>query len=315
MSNRSCPIIIFEGPDGAGKSTAISQFTKTLAPDSYHVVHHGPYKGVTSSDDLARLYQESMMPAVLGHRTVILDRCWLSEQPYGRAYRDGKDRLGEVNRRHLERLALRCGATIVRCLPSWGTVRQNFLSRVGDEMLDRVEQLREVWRWYQGPMFLNTALDVVSYDYTREKIHDVMSSVTHNMPSQAHVDHSGTTNDDACVLLVGDVYGERKNGDPLYQWPFSSFVSQGCSHWLTKRLIEANISERHLAWVNSNELKRFIETESLKQFDRIIALGDKAQRALAPVTLTFRHANHPQHAKRFHHNESYKLIDLIKEVL
>lgn len=312
MSDRSCRLIIFEGPDGAGKSTAIANLTKTLNPNSYHVVHHGPYKGVTSSSDLARLYQESMMPAVLGHRTVILDRCWLSERPYGLAYRGGKDRLGVVNRRHLERLALRCGAVVVRCMPPWETIKRNFLSRPGKEMLDQVSQLITVWRWYQNQLFQETDLPVMSYDYTERKLPSIIHN---NVMGRAYTNHSGTLNDDAAVLLVGDVYGERKNGDPLYQWPFSSFVGKGCSHWLTQRLIEASISERHLAWVNSDELKRFIETESLERFDRVIALGMNAGAALIPTGIQFNTVNHPQHAKRFHHNEPYKLIELIKEVL
>jgi polyphosphate kinase 2 (PPK2 family) len=107
-------LTIFEGPDGSGKTTAAREYAEQTGARYVHFpalprVKHG----------LGRMYVEAMLPALLGYHDVVFDRCWLSETPYGEAFREGQDRLTQADRRMLERLALRCGAVVVKCLPEW----------------------------------------------------------------------------------------------------------------------------------------------------------------------------------------------------
>src|SRR5882757_4772670 len=101
-------LTIFEGPDGSGKTTAAKAFAAEMGA---RYVHLPQFKRVTTG--LPRMYLEAMLPALLGYQDVVMDRCWLSEVPYGRVFRDGADRVGEISRHMLERVALRAGALVV----------------------------------------------------------------------------------------------------------------------------------------------------------------------------------------------------------
>ena len=298
---RSKTLVIFEGPDGGGKSTAIKSLCDI--PDTY-TTHHGPYQYV--KNDLPRLYQESMMPAVLGHRTTFLDRSWLSELPYGIAYRNGADRIGRVNQRHLERLALRCDAHVVLCLPPWETVKANYLRRQHGEYLKTVDQLRVVYEEYTK-LSTRTDLPVMIYDYT---VQPRLSMVRTDYKSCHRLDMNSGGSLKAKVLLVGDTFGNKHDGDPLAVWPFSSFHSGGCSRWLTEQLMMCNISEKDLCWVNADELT----TENVADIvmgKMVIALGLNADKQLDALHVGHEVIDHPQYHKRFHTHEPYTLIDLI----
>jgi hypothetical protein len=142
-------VLIFEGPDGAGKSTLAEAVAARL---DYAVVHHGPYPEVTEGADLFDRYLDSMMPAIRGRCGVVLDRCWISEIPYGLAFRDGRDRLGTTLRARLEALAWVVDARIVLCLPPWRHVLANFEMRKGKEYLPDAARLRTVYDWYLDKM-------------------------------------------------------------------------------------------------------------------------------------------------------------------
>lgn len=156
MSN----LTIYEGPDGSGKTTAAKSYAEATGA---LYIHHGPYQG---EELIHEHYVRSMLFAAGGQRDVVMDRCWLSEPIYGAAFRDGQDRIGPGRARALERLAQCCAVVVVRCLPPWRTVVDNYVQRHGQglEMLDKVEQLAEV---YQGYQQLSTSLPMVDMDYTR----------------------------------------------------------------------------------------------------------------------------------------------------
>ena len=84
MPSTSAKLTIFEGPDGGGKTTAAEKYAKETGAQ---YVHFGPLPHV--KDSLARVYVEAMMPAILGLQDVVFDRSWLSEIPYGTAFRGG----------------------------------------------------------------------------------------------------------------------------------------------------------------------------------------------------------------------------------
>src|SRR3546814_1879949 len=39
---------------------------------------------------------------------------------------------------------------------------------------------------------------------------------------------------DAPIVIVGEDFGEHKNNDAMYQWPFGSLNGNGCSFWLAR---------------------------------------------------------------------------------
>lgn len=304
-------LLIFEGPDGGGKSSAISSLLSLFPGNQLHTVHHGPYPRVKS--DLARLYAESIFPAVHGHAPVVLDRSWLSEPIYGHVFREGANRVGVVNRRHLERLALRCDPLVVLCLPPVETVLETYRQRKELELLENEDQLRRVHDLYSVLEHF-TDLPVVRFDYT---ITEITQNLAHSWFSprtfSLSTHHHGAGTRDAKVVLVGDEFGQRKNGDTLHQWPFGSLSNQGCSRWLTDQLIDAHIKESDLLWVNSDELSPFLL--DVKTTAPFVALGAKTSERLTERGITHRTVAHPQHAKRFNHHDVYPLVDLLRELI
>ena len=311
-------ITIFEGPDGGGKSTIAQEYAQ-LTRARY--VHHGPYKQVT--DGLSRMFVESILPALLGYEDVVLDRCWISEPIYADAFRQGNDRVGAPRSRILDRLALRCGAVVVKCLPPWAHVKATFNGRKDEEYLDDDQQLLQVYGQYQHD--LNTSLHEVEHDWTQRAgtplslvVMDSLKPDIDRLRAMApphNILVRSTGNWNAKVVIVGEDFGEHKNNDALYQHPFGSLNGTGCSLWLSDQLQDANISEQSLLWVNADELARvpdFLEWHAGKKF---ISLGDKATCVLQDHGLSYYPAPHPQYWKRFKSGFQYPLIKILKEAV
>jgi thymidylate kinase len=150
-------IIIFEGPDGCGKTTLAKAVAKRLTtkrennhtPSWMDAVyrHHGPYPMITHGSDLVNIYAGSMAPALRDYNHVVLDRCWVSEMPYGLAYRNGADRLGIFRRDYLEQES--CGRETYLCLPPYDVALKNFQATKGEQYLETVDQFRQVYEWYK----------------------------------------------------------------------------------------------------------------------------------------------------------------------
>lgn len=321
MSSVECKkITIFEGPDCSGKTTTAQEYATQTGALYFH---HGPYKGVTSG--LPRLFFESMLPALHGHRDVVLDRCWLSEPIYGYTFRKGENRVGDVFTRMLERAALRCGAVVVNCRPPWERVAETFLKRREEEYLDNLHQLRAVYEDYED---LPTGLSEVLHDYTSYEhedghtplglvVEDIRQNVEHlRRGSPAHRRRILTSgNSVGGVLIVGDSFANHKNGDPLLQLPFQSFNRNGCSAWLAQQLIDANIEEMSLMWVNADELQRHHEHLGDGFFHReVIALGEKASATLNVLGVPHDVIPHPQYWKRFK-RDTYPLIPALQSIV
>jgi len=302
--NRSKRLTIFEGPDGAGKTTAAKRLAAETGAryvhlDAFKEVHH-----------IAPLYVEAMLPAVLGHRDVVMDRCWYSELIYGSVFRSGTSRLVSAQVCQLERLAMRCQTTLVWCLPAVETTIKNFNARRNLELLDTDEQLRKVYELYDLD---RCTLRRIYYDYetmTFEVLKDSVQSAGY----QAHsLEANSAGNLDGRVLLVGDSFGPHKEGDPLYQWPFGSLSPLGCSRWLTEQLEQCNIEEVDLCWVNADEDEDAIL--ELGDGKDVIALGIQAGDVCQNLFDFAREAPHPQYWKRFKANEPYPLMKLLTELL
>lgn len=307
MNPTSKTLLIFEGPDGSGKTTAALVAAKTL---NARYVHFSNLPRVKAS--LWRLYYEAMLPAVLGYQAVVLDRCWLSEPIYGRIFRGGLDRMGVIRRRHLERLALRCAAQVVVCLPPERLVRSNLAARAKQAKLDHVgatpvlRHVGRLWAAYAHSLCHQTCLPVCYYDYTADEplAYDV-TSLLHPLG----VASAGALN--ASVVLVGEAFGERKDGDPLFQWPFAGFNRSGCAWWLTAQLEAFGLSERDILWVNQDQLTPAL----VKLFNpgaHVVALGTPAANKLERLGVPHAAVSHPQYWKRFYARQPYPLIKFLR---
>jgi hypothetical protein len=260
---------------------------------------------------IGHFYVEAMLPALLGYQDVVMDRCWLSEKPYGEVFRNGHDRLGVAGVRALERLAFRCSTLVVWCLPSYGQIRKNFMARKKVEMLDNEEQLWRVDCWYRQT---KTSLPSITYDYTCEELPtpnamDLGRSKPHSLKFQT------AGNLTAPVALVGEGFSDPKEGDCLYQWPFGSMNATGCSRWLTEHLYNFDICESELFWVNCDQGNQDDLRAMLNGRRRVVALGAKAVARLSEIGIDFCAIEHPQSWKRFKSSQPYPLGKLLSECL
>ncbi len=292
-------VYIVEGPDGAGKTTLAHQLR---VKHNALYVHFPAMPRVTFG--LARMYVEAMLPALMGYQDVVLDRCWLSEIPYGRVFRGGANRLDPADVRMLERLAMRCGASVVLCLPDKEVCIANFMARRATEMLDDDIQLSKVYDIYNAEV--KSELPTMLYDYeTGELDGDLLSAVSWS----CHPLHTRSAGNLAAnVVLVGDEFAHHKDNDTFYQWPFASFGDAGCSRWLTRQLASANVKEQDLLWVNSDQDLSMLGDGSTR---RIIALGRVASSRLTERMVKHDLVPHPQAWKRFHFDRPYRLISMI----
>lgn len=148
-------LYIFEGPDGCGKTTAACKLADAI--DAKYA-HFGPLPEMTQ---IGEVYARAMLPAYLGYEDVVMDRCWLSEQPYGDAFRGGKNRLSDQEVNRLTNIAKACRTIVIKCRVPWEVCSKVFDSR--PEMLKNKSQLRSVYDAYGQ---LDTNLPTTVYDWT-----------------------------------------------------------------------------------------------------------------------------------------------------
>lgn len=303
MAQVSGRLTIFEGPDGGGKSTAAKAFAEATGA---RYVHFASLPRVNRN--LGRIYVEAMLPALLGYQDVVFDRCWLSEMPYGVAFREGRDRLTNASRRMLERLSMRCGAVVVRCQPPWETVKANYLSRKHIEMLDNDGQLKTVYDLYADQA---TDLPELVYDYTKEDLLTI-GKLINDVEARRFIRHpldiASAGNWEGRTVLVGESFAERKDNDAFYQWPFASFSGEGCSQWLADQLELIEVAESNLMWLNADQDLSIIHDLDV---DKVIALGDAAYSQLYRLKIQAAVVPHPQAWKRFNNKQHYPLLNLI----
>jgi thymidylate kinase len=310
MTQLSCDLTIFEGPDGGGKSTAAQAYA---AATGARYVHFPSLPRVTARG-LSRMYLEAMLPALHGYQSVVFDRCWLSEQPYGSVFRPHQPlRVDKATQGMLERVAMRCSARVIYCLPGLDVCLDTFRSRRGDEYLDREEQLEAVYRHYDLQVdYAQTYLPFSVFDRTK---HD--NAI--DLPATAHTQHqfqAGVStiahdvrlptvgNRLSPVCLVGENFGERKDNDLWQQYPFVSFNRQGCSHWLAEYL-GLHAREDELCWANADFDLELLDASISAQ--HYVALGASAAKALDDAGLPYSLVSHPQHQKRFNTHDDYPL--------
>jgi len=272
-------IILLEGPDGAGKTTLAEKLRAIISKTAANMVHsvrHGPYAGL-SSEELCKLYFRSMSPALTFNDELIMDRSWLSEPIYADAYRDGYSRVDMPRRRMLERIALSRGAVVVLCQPDFEVCEQAFSARLGDEYLDNVDQLRQVYSAYEA-LALQTHLTVVHYDYVHDSIEELFARIKTASVTNKSVGGGAFAKDN--YLMLCDK-GPQMNVKPsAVVVPFVNFLdNDGPSRMLATALEEEGVPESKLYWANTQSATGApTDASFIQQLTprKIFALGNNA---------------------------------------
>lgn len=178
------PVIIFEGPDGSGKSVRAAELHARLRDST--LLHTGPPPtNMTAFEQYC-----SMLDALAAESdrcTIIFDRFHVGERCYGPALR-GRDTLSRTGQFVVEsQLVDDFQPLLVLCRPPFTTARDTWAARQreGHELVAKQDQYVNVWERYlliEG----QTILPTVVYDYT-------------NADSVLHLEKCITR------LLIGDV--------------------------------------------------------------------------------------------------------------
>jgi hypothetical protein len=304
-------LTLFEGPDGAGKTTLIEAWRRRREGvdhgRSVKVSAHGPYPDA-DAERLTNVYLADCVAALRGV-DVLMDRSWLSEEIYGPVMRNG-NRISVPARRMLERVALAASAIVVRCLPPFEVCRKNYLSRRHLEYLGTDHHLRVVYDLYCKQ---RCDLQSVIFNYTRENSKIAFADVVEHARGPKNAGPGVGAFRSGVTLLVGEQVSEPTAAASL---PFVSADPNGCTAWLSQRLEEWGVPESSLYWVNALTV-RGNATEGGPWLDllrprRTIAMGAVARQWCLDNALACEAIPHPQYWRRFNHNQPYPLRELLQ---
>jgi len=301
-------LTILEGPDCCGKSELASKFLK--AKLVHGVLHHGPY--LDDGPEIISRYLKPMRypPSSMSH--VIFDRSWLSEPIYGWVKRKGDDRVGVAGRRYCERLALSCQGVVLMPATDFETCSIRYIARKGDEYLDKVSELKQVYNLYAK---LGTMSSLPTYIVDPDAgIERILEMIQRGRPKANLGPGIGHWHPDHVTLIVGEKTSESADTDLPFVVPDNS--TSGCSFWLAERLESWKIREAELYWINAMDNDGKETDPSFLTFLRphkVVALGKTAEswcRTTAKVE-KFKTVEHPQYWKRFHYHQDYPLKEAL----
>jgi thymidylate kinase len=300
------PIIVVEGPDGAGKTTLAERLKGTLDAKVIHLTYRfgaQMHRYHTAAIELALRYAET--------QPVILDRWWPSEIVYANAFRGGSK--WPLGPRMFDRVAQKHGVTYVLALPvDRYTYLEHFKKLKGEreEMYDTMDNVYseylDLYERYEhrDDFFRYTMEDWDSVAKYAESVADRAMQHFGRLADYAkdinQRDVAGNLVDPE-VLLVG----EQSNPKGRRRvWPFFEYANS--SLWMADALQKAGVDEVDLAWANAFKvdggdnvdlIKAIVERTGCK----VVPLGAAALRLVEKKAgiKCYLALRHPQHTKRF----------------
>jgi hypothetical protein len=287
------------------------------------VLHQGPPPKSGAYEPLVNTLAAITEAAAGREMHVVMDRFHLGERVYGPLLR-GKDTLGLPLHRQLERVMLSMDSRLVFCNPPQEVSQPLWAARAraGMELITSPTVYAQLHDHYIAAL-RQSALQVVMYDFTRpDAIQHVKSLLTRPLGTPRNEGPGiGNWHPGRVVLLVGDRVKNTLGQHGSVEWPFVR--ETGSSPWLTQHLIDHEIPERLLYWVNAfSHDGKPLDPEFVKRLQprAIITLGDDAKVWAHDNELMANHQrpfnlSHPQFHKRFRHKQAYPLGSLLQEIL
>ena len=297
-------IIVFEGPDFAGKSTLARAIVEELG-DSAHLIHHGP----PSSEHVLSMYERDLRDYVPGSgKHLIFDRLHHGETIYGPLLR-GKSLLTPAMQRHIDLLiASRGGVQILLC-PSVQVLESR--AERGDDLID-VKQLTELHHEYTQLArkshfdYVYTGATPLYEDVIADaEMHENRCLLLSVFPLYIGDAHPR-------VLIVGEQPGPNSKGRDGHVMVWAPYPESSGSY-LIPALDEAlgmDISAYGLCNAVYEDVRGLWKALSCP---RTIALGDKASRILKAQGVLHNKVPHPAYWRRFKSKERDLYIGMLKE--
>jgi len=158
-------ILIFEGIDGSGKSTAIDSTLQRYADKNIKTDFHHNGKFINQAK-AHKAYRIQLFNALSFDGITILDRAYIAELLYSKVYNKHEDDIEDYKK--LDEAFNRAGANIIWCNPPYEQCHLNWSERLEQEAFTDPIKYIELYKMHQIIPYI-TKCPVSMYDYTRNQ--------------------------------------------------------------------------------------------------------------------------------------------------
>jgi hypothetical protein len=295
-------LIIVEGPDGAGKTTLVTELGLAAWREGYGSVLVNP-KRAPRQDTLVEYAVGLDFYRPDGRRVLILDRSWLSEDVYGPLWRDGGG-LHPTVRTYLNAWAHARGALLVRLDVDDEELERRLAARGDDDVAPEdakvyAARYREQAIEWPGHR-LNPTVD------------QVIGRATERQQDAAHLagvrSYVGARHPD--LVFLGDAKSPSV-ASAGFTTCFPPTVGSAAREVLWPAITELTPNGNDFGVLNANEEDIAGAYEALGS-PVVICLGREAEKAAASGGVPVRGTvPHPQYIKRFHYARRREYLELL----
>jgi hypothetical protein len=264
------------------------------------------------------LYVHMMRDALEGRKNVVIENGWRADavlEATGARYKSVRQ-----FRRMLDRIALGVNAQIAYCTADSRTYAKNWAlispTTPYQSIAPMVERLEKAWDKLGGQGLYRMIIDTRDEGYSLD-IDALMdrAALTSGINTGPGI---GNWNPGKVVLLIGDRHGPSIQPYKVdYNLAFCDMAKAGSSYWLSDRLDEHQISEKHLYWINAfNQYDQATDPSFIERLRpaAVLSMGDIAARWCATNHIRHEPFSHPQYHKRFHFGKPYPLMERLKQI-